>query len=95
VWPPTNSPGVHTPGYTLSPLRGSNERPSHAYLGGKSATEAGRVIRLGEPSEAAGPSRAGDEALAAAILDRLLHKSVVLNIRGRSYRLQDLEKLLK
>ena len=38
---------------------------------------------------------AGDEAMAAAILDRLLHKSVVLNIRGRSYRLQDLEKLLK
>jgi DNA replication protein DnaC len=38
---------------------------------------------------------AGDEAMTAAILDRLLHKSVVLNIRGRSYRLQDLEKLLK
>jgi len=38
---------------------------------------------------------AGDEALTAAILDRLLHKSVVLNIRGRSYRLQDLERLLK
>lgn len=38
---------------------------------------------------------AGDEALATAILDRLLHKSVVLNIRGRSYRLQDLEKLSK
>lgn len=38
---------------------------------------------------------AGDEALATAILDRLLHKSVVLNIRGRSYRLQDLEKLAK
>jgi DNA replication protein DnaC len=37
---------------------------------------------------------AGDEALATAILDRLLHKSVVLNIRGRSYRVQDLEKLL-
>jgi len=31
---------------------------------------------------------AGDEAMTAAILDRLLHKSVVLNIRGRSYRLQ-------
>jgi DNA replication protein DnaC len=27
---------------------------------------------------------AGDEAMAAAILDRLLHKSVVLNVRGRS-----------
>jgi DNA replication protein DnaC len=38
---------------------------------------------------------AGGEALAAAILDRPLHKSVVLNIRGRSYRLQDLEKMLK
>jgi len=38
---------------------------------------------------------AGDEALAAAILDRLLHKSVVLNVRGRSYRLQELEKILK
>lgn len=38
---------------------------------------------------------AGDEALTAAILDRLLHKSVVLNIRGRSYRLQDLEKMMK
>lgn len=38
---------------------------------------------------------AGDEAMTMAILDRLLHKSVVLNIRGRSYRLQDLERLLK
>jgi len=38
---------------------------------------------------------AGDEALTAAILDRLLHKSVVLNVRGRSYRLQELEKALK
>lgn len=31
---------------------------------------------------------AGDEVLAAAILDRLLHHSHVLNIRGRSYRLR-------
>lgn len=38
---------------------------------------------------------AGDEAMAAAILDRLWHKSGVLNIRGRSYRLQELEKVLK
>lgn len=30
-----------------------------------------------------------------ALLDRLLHKSHVLNIRGRSYRLRDLEKMLK
>ena len=38
---------------------------------------------------------AGDEAMTAALLDRLLHNSVVLNIRGRSYRLQELEKVLK
>lgn len=35
---------------------------------------------------------AGDEVLATAILDRLLHKSHVLNISGRSYRLRDLER---
>jgi DNA replication protein DnaC len=38
---------------------------------------------------------AGDEALAMAILDRLLHSSIVLNIRGRSYRLRDLEECLR
>jgi DNA replication protein DnaC len=34
---------------------------------------------------------AGDEVITAAILDRLLHSCHVLNIRGRSYRLRDLE----
>jgi DNA replication protein DnaC len=38
---------------------------------------------------------AGDEVMTTALLDRLLHKSHVLNIRGRSYRLRDLEKVLK
>lgn len=38
---------------------------------------------------------AGDEILAAAILDRFLHRSHVLNIKGRSYRLRDLEDILK
>ena len=33
--------------------------------------------------------------MTAAVLDRLLHKIVVLNVRGRSYRLQELEKELK
>ncbi len=37
---------------------------------------------------------AGDEILATAILDRLLHRSHVLNISGRSYRLRDLERLV-
>lgn len=35
---------------------------------------------------------AGDEVLAGAILDRLLHSATVLNIQGRSYRLKDLER---
>jgi DNA replication protein DnaC len=35
---------------------------------------------------------AGDKVLATAILDRLLHNSHVLNVKGRSYRLRDLER---
>jgi DNA replication protein DnaC len=38
---------------------------------------------------------AGDEVITTAILDRLLHACHVLNIRGRSYRLRDLEDDLK
>ena len=33
----------------------------------------------------------GDEVIAAAILDRLLHDSHAINIKGRSYRLKELE----
>jgi DNA replication protein DnaC len=38
---------------------------------------------------------AGDEVLATAILDRLLHRSHVLNISGCSYRLRELEAAAK
>jgi DNA replication protein DnaC len=38
---------------------------------------------------------AGDEVLATAILDRLLHKCHVLDIKGRSYRLRELERSVK
>lgn len=38
---------------------------------------------------------AGDEVLAGAILDRLLHKATVLNIGGRSYRLKELDAQLQ
>jgi DNA replication protein DnaC len=37
---------------------------------------------------------AGDEVLTAAILDRLLHNIHVINIKGRSYRLRDLDLAL-
>jgi DNA replication protein DnaC len=33
----------------------------------------------------------GDEVLASAVLDRVLHCATVLNIQGRSYRLKDME----
>jgi DNA replication protein DnaC len=36
----------------------------------------------------------GDEVLAGAVLDRILHSATVLNIQGRSYRLKDLEEVL-
>ena len=35
---------------------------------------------------------AGDEVMATALLDRLLHKCHLISIRGRSYRLRELEK---
>jgi DNA replication protein DnaC len=38
---------------------------------------------------------AGDEVITSAILDRWLHSCHVLNIRGRSYRLRELEESLK
>ena len=38
---------------------------------------------------------AGDELITSAVLDRLLHASCVLNIKGRSYRLRDLEESLR
>jgi len=38
---------------------------------------------------------AGDEILTTAILDRLLHHVHILHIDGRSYRLRDLDGLLK
>lgn len=31
----------------------------------------------------------GDDVVAAAVLDRLLHRSVVINLDGESYRLRD------
>jgi DNA replication protein DnaC len=38
---------------------------------------------------------AGDEVMTAALLDRLLHRCHVLNIKGRSYRLKELEAAMK
>jgi len=37
---------------------------------------------------------AGDEVLAATVLDRPPHRANVLNIKGRSHRLHDLEQAL-
>jgi len=38
---------------------------------------------------------AGDEVMTTALLDRLLHQCQVFNIKGRSYRLRDLEGRMK
>jgi DNA replication protein DnaC len=38
---------------------------------------------------------AGDEVMTTALLDRLLHRCHVLNIKGRSYRLRDLERMMR
>ena len=52
------------------------------------------VITTNKGIEAWPEVLAGDEILATAILDRLLHRSHVLNIKGRSYRLRELESAL-
>jgi DNA replication protein DnaC len=38
---------------------------------------------------------AGDGVMTTALLDRLLHRCHVLNIKGRSYRLKELERLMR
>jgi len=38
---------------------------------------------------------AGDEVMTTALLDRLLHRCHVLNIKGRSYRLREIERLIR
>jgi len=38
---------------------------------------------------------AGDEVITVAILDRLLHHSHVINIRGRSWRLKEMEEAIQ
>lgn len=38
---------------------------------------------------------AGDEVMATALLDRLLHRAHVFTVRGSSYRLRDLERKLQ
>jgi DNA replication protein DnaC len=38
---------------------------------------------------------AGDEVMATAMLDRLLHRAHVFSVRGSSYRLRDLERKLQ
>jgi len=38
---------------------------------------------------------AGDEVMATALLDRLLHKCHLISIRGRSYRLRELDRVAR
>ncbi|WP_211224543.1 ATP-binding protein, partial [Marinimicrobium agarilyticum] len=54
------------------------ERASIILTSNKSFTDWGEVF--------------GDQVIATAILDRLLHHSTTLNIKGESYRLKDKRK---
>ena len=37
----------------------------------------------------------GDEVMAAALIDRLVHHCHIVNIRGNSYRMRDPQNLLQ
>lgn len=54
--------------------------------------ERGSIILTSNKSYAEWSDFLGDPVLAAAILDRLLHHSVTVNIRGESYRLRQRRK---
>ena len=54
------------------------EKRSTIYTSNKSFSEWGEVL--------------GDQVMACAVLDRILHHCVVINIRGDSYRLKDRRK---
>jgi hypothetical protein len=54
------------------------EKRSTIYTSNKSFSEWGEVL--------------GDTVIASAVLDRILHHCVVINIRGESYRLKDRRK---
>ncbi len=54
--------------------------------------EKGAIILTSNKSYGEWGEVVSDQALATAILDRLLHHSATLNIRGESYRLKDKRK---
>ncbi|CAP41347.1 IstB-like ATP-binding protein [Bordetella petrii] len=56
---------------------------------GRRRYERGPMILTSNQSFAAWGEVFGDRVIATAILDRLLHHAVTLNIRGNSYRLKD------
>ena len=51
--------------------------------------ERGAIILTSNQSLGAWGEVFGDPVIAAAILDRLLHHSITVNIRGDSYRLRE------
>ena len=54
------------------------EKRSTIYTSNKSFSECGEIL--------------GDNAMASAVLNRILHHCTVLNIKGESYRLKDRKK---
>jgi IstB-like ATP binding protein len=54
--------------------------------------ERGSIILTSNKSYGDWGSIFGDSIIATAILDRLLHHSTIINIRGESYRLKDRRK---
>ena len=55
-------------------------------------TQGSIILTSNKPFGDWGQVFAGDPIMASAALDRLLHRSTVLNIRGESYRLKDKRK---
>ena len=74
-------------GSASGPTTGSPPPPSSPWC--LPGTSGGRIITDLEQGLRRGGELLGDTVIASAILDRLLHHSHVLNIRGESYRLRE------
>ncbi len=72
-------------GYT----RLSQEQARHFFELVTARYEHGSIIRTSNTSFAQWGSLLGDEVLATALLDRLLHHAEVIPINGRSYRMKE------
>ncbi|MBO8165437.1 MAG: ATP-binding protein [Brevibacillus sp.] len=70
----------------------SDEPAAHFFFRISERYETGSIILTSNKSYGSWGEIFGDSVLATAILDRLLHHSTAINIKGESYRIKEKKK---